>query len=76
MSPAKRYTITLEVVEPDGNQCFCDLTVESLIGSSNTTPDSFWTQLLNNLADSSPLIIKPMDMDFSRYSRLNGLDVS
>lgn len=73
MSPVKRYSITLEVKEPDGNQCFCELTLENLIGFSNTTPDSFWTQLLNNLADSSPIILKPEEMDSSRYGHLHGL---
>lgn len=74
MSHPKRYSITLEVREPDGNQCFCELTVENLIGSSNTTPDSFWTQLLNNLADTNPIILRPEEMDSSRYAHLRGLE--
>jgi len=74
MSQAKHYTITLEVVEPDGNRCFCDLTMENHIGFSSTTPDSFWTHLLNNLADSSLIIVKPEDMDSSRWAHLNGLE--
>lgn len=61
MSPAKHYSITLEVKLPDGNRCFAELGV-SPIGFSNTAPGLWWTQLLNNLADSSPIIFKPQDM--------------
>lgn len=74
MSLQKPYTISLEVKQPDGSHCFCQLTA-SPIGASSTTPDSFWTQLLNNLADASPIIVKPEDMDFSLWNRLNGLEL-
>ena len=68
MSQAKHYTISLEVRQPDGSLCGCQLTA-SPIGSSSTTPGSFWTQLLNNLADTSRLILKPEEMDSSRWVR-------
>ena len=67
MSQAKHYTISLEVRQPDGSLCGCQLTA-SPIGSSSTVPDSFWTQLLNNLADTSPIILKPEEMDSLRWA--------
>lgn len=75
MSQVKHYTITLEVKEPDGNRCFCDLTMENLIGFSSTTPDSFWMSLLRSLPEGKDLtILRPEDMDSSRWGLLNGLE--
>lgn len=75
MSHPKHYTITLEVREPDGNLCFCDLTMENHIGSSSTTPDSFWMQLLRSLPEGKdPTILRPEEMDSSLYARLSGLE--
>lgn len=77
MSPARRFTITLEVREPDGNLCFCDLTMENHIGSSSTTPDSFWMSLLRSLPEGKdPIILRPEEMDSSLWARLNGLEPS
>ena len=66
MSQAKHYTISLEVRQPDGSLCGCQLTATP-IGSSSTTLGSFWTQLLNSLANTSPDIRKPWEMDASRW---------
>ena len=73
MSQAKP-SITCAVVNPeDGLQCFFELTVENPIGFSGTLPASYWTQLLNNLADGCQTIVRPEDMDSSRWVLLNGL---
>ncbi len=69
-----KHSITCAVVnEEDGNQCFFELTVENPIGFSSTLPDSYWTQLLNSLADGCPTILRPEAMDSSRYGLLHGL---
>jgi len=73
MSQAKRYTITLAVRQPDGNQCFFDLSLGNLIGFSYTNPDSFLMQLATNLAEDCPIILKPEEMDSSRYGLLRRL---
>lgn len=70
-----KHSITCAVVdEQDGNQCFFELTAENPIGFSSIPPASYWTQLLNNLANGCPTILRPEDMDSSRYAHLNGLE--
>lgn len=70
-----KHSITCAVVnELDGNQCFFELTVENPIGFSSTPPASYWMQLLNSLADGCPTILRPEEMDSSRWGRLNGLE--
>lgn len=70
-----KHSITCAVEnELDGSQCFFELTVENPIGFLSTAPASFWTQLLNNLADNCPTILKPEEMDSSQYALLRGLE--
>lgn len=69
-----KHSITCAVENPDGSQCFFALTVENPIGFSNTDPDLFWILLLNSLAENCPTILKPEDMDFSRYAHLRELE--
>jgi hypothetical protein len=76
MSQRKRYSITLAVEKPDGNQCFFDLTVENPIGFSSTNQDLFLMRLLHSFAENCPIILKPEAMDSSQYGRLRELESS
>lgn len=53
MSHQKRYTIYLAARHLDGQSTECELRMTP-IGSSNTSPDSFWMQQLFNLATGNP----------------------
>ena len=67
MQHPKRYITFWEVRLPDGSRASCELRLTP-IGSSSTSRDSFWTQVLNNLEGYVQIILKESDVDSSPNS--------
>ena len=65
--PLRHFITYLGGKQEDGSPWSCQLTLTPT-GSSDTIPDSFWTQLLNNLDDLLPTLVL-RDAGFSRRSR-------